>query len=141
MSITCRVAESADVPALVDLMAQLGYDAADADMHGMFCSIRRSQGEVFVAESADRIVGCIDAIVDIRLAEGTVGEIASLVVSADCRGRGVGTALLRCAEDWLSSKVQAVRIRANTRRDDAHGFYEAAGYMEIKEQKVFIRNL
>lgn len=141
MTITCRVAKTADVPELAGLMGQLGYDVGDAEMHEVVRAVQQGHGQVFVADSGGRVVGCIDAIVDVRLAEGRVGEVASLVVSADYRGSGVGKILLRCAEDWLRSRVRVVRIRANTMRGDAHEFYEAAGYNAIKEQKVFIRNL
>jgi GNAT superfamily N-acetyltransferase len=122
-------------------MEQLGYSVGDAEIQEVINAIREGSGEVFVAESGDNVVGCIDAIIDVRLAEGKVGEIASLVVLADCRGRGVGKALLEYAEDWLRGRVETVRIRANVNRDDAHEFYATVGYTHVKEQKVFIKDL
>lgn len=122
-------------------MEQLGYSVGDAEIQEVIDAIRKGSGEVFVAESGDNVVGCIDAIIDVRLAEGKVGEIASLVVLADCRGRGVGKALLECAEDWLGDRVETIRIRANAKRDDAHEFYATVGYTHVKEQKVFIKDL
>ncbi|MDO8827472.1 GNAT family N-acetyltransferase [Methylophaga sp.] len=141
MTITYRIAQAVDVPKLVHLMEELGYSTSDVALGEVISAIRQGHGEVFVAESGGSAVGCINAIIDVRLAEGKVGEIASLVVLENYRGRGVGKMLLEYAEHWLSTRVKSVRIRANTKRDDAHGFYAASGYTHIKDQRVFIKNV
>lgn len=141
MPLNCRTARNSDVSALVGLMAQLRYDVRDKELLEVVSAIRQGHGEVFVAEMDGETVGCVNAIVDVRLAEGRVGEIASLVVRESHRGHGIGKALLAYAERWLSSRVDSVRIRANAKRSDAHGFYRAAGYTRVKEQSVFIKKM
>lgn len=103
--------------------------------------MRAQGGEVLVAELGGVVVGCINAIIDIRLAEGKSGEIVSLVVSEGHRGMGIGKALVKTAESWLSSRCDNIRVRANAIRRDAHEFYRSLGYQEIKSQKVFTKNV
>lgn len=43
--------------------------------------IRRVGGDIWVAEKEGKAIGCVQAHIDIRLAEGMVGEVVSLVVS------------------------------------------------------------
>lgn len=141
MAIDIRSAQSTDIPQFVTLMGELGYEANPESLELLILEIRKGYGEVLVAEMEGLVVGCINAIIDLRLAEGRTGEIASLVVSAQHRGCGIGGALLQHAEDWLQSRVNLIRIRANVKRASSHQFYASAGYAEIKEQKVFIKNV
>jgi GNAT superfamily N-acetyltransferase len=89
----------------------------------------------------DEVVGCVGAIIDARLAAGVNGEIVSLVVLEPFRGRGIGKRLVEVAEAWLAAFVGRIRVRANTRRVDAHRFYADAGYQEVKTQKIFQKAL
>jgi GNAT superfamily N-acetyltransferase len=73
-----------------------------------------------------------------RLAEGRYGEIASLVVDADQRSRGIGAGLVRAAAEWLQDRgMDRMRVRCNSRRERAHRFYERFGFQLTKTQKVF----
>lgn len=139
MTIAFRPAQSSDVPELVSLMSQLGYETSEGQLQAVIDEIRYRAGEVFVAESQRRVVGCVNAIIDVRLAEGKVGEVASLVVDDAWRGRGLGRSLLHLAEEWLSRRVDNVRIRANAKRADAPGFYQSSGYERLKQQIVFMK--
>lgn len=129
-----------DISSLIALMEQLGYKHTHDSLSNNIQAIRKSGGEVFVAEYANTICGCICAIIDVRLAEGAKGEIVSLIVSEDYRGRGLGKELVSTAERWLSNYVTEIRIRANEIRKNAHKFYKALGYQESKKQMLFIKN-
>ncbi|MGQ7260635.1 GNAT family N-acetyltransferase [Vreelandella sp. V005] len=85
--------------------------------------------------------GLVNAIVDLRLAGGKIGEIASLLVSADHRGQGVSRVLLQHAQAWLGEWVSTIRIRTNVVRSDTHLFYTSAGYIVAKEQNVFLKDV
>lgn len=128
-----------DTQALVLLMAQLGYDHSETTLSSNVSAVRKQGGEVFVAEVAGNILGCVSAIVDVRLAEGIKGEIVSLVVSEDARGHGLGKGLVFEAEKWLSGKVSVIRVRANALREQSHLFYESLGYSKEKAQAVLIK--
>ncbi|MBN3564224.1 GNAT family N-acetyltransferase [Aliamphritea spongicola] len=139
-----RPALARDNAALVGLMAELGYHWTPSQLAEHVPRLREKGHEVWVAcqvtaGSEERVVGCISAILDMRLAEGCVGEIVSLVVLDECRGSGAGYALLQAAQAWLEPQVGSIRIRANTRREEAHGFYLRAGYLPHKSQQVFIK--
>ncbi|MCB0213143.1 MAG: GNAT family N-acetyltransferase [Anaerolineae bacterium] len=133
-----RTATTADAPALVELLKVLGYEVSRESVTQRLMSIRSQGGEVIVAEDAGQVVGCVQALVDTRLAEGQAGEIVSLVVFDSYRGHGVGTALLHTARSWLAERnCKALRIRANAIRTEAHRLYRAQGFQEVKTQKIF----
>lgn len=141
MKIIYRKCSKADSATLASLMLALGYDVDHNTLLNRIDDIRAHGGDVLVAEMGGVIIGCINPIIDIRLAEGKAGEIVSLIVSEEYRGLGVGKALVNNAESWLSSRCNIIRIRANTVRDEAHNFYNALGYQELKSQKVFIKHV
>lgn len=52
-------------------------------------------------------------------------------VAADCRGRGIGTAMLAAAEEAARARgARSLRLTSALPREDAHRFYRAAGYIE-----------
>ncbi len=136
-----RVYIHSDSKHLVQLLNQLGYPLTESEIHKRVQHIRAAGGEVFIAEYHGAVVGCINAILDVRLAEGVVGEIVSLVVDSNHRGLGLGKGLIEVAENWLSASTEKIRIRANAIRTESHGFYLELGYEEFKTQKVFIKKL
>ena len=139
MQIIYRAYTDRDAPALVRLMAQLGYEHSETTLANNVRAVRLQGGEVFVAEVAGSVLGCVSAILDVRLAEGVKGEIVSLVVSEDARGQGLGKGLMREAEAWLSGNVSAIRVRANVLREASHRFYASLGYRQEKAQAVLIK--
>jgi len=126
---------------VVELMRQLGYEHSTDNISGNIKALRGNGSDVFVVEIDDVICGCISAIIDIRLAEGVKGEIVSLVVSENSRGKGLGKGLVAYAENWLSNHVKEIRIRANSLRIEAHQFYKDLGYTATKQQLVLIKKL
>lgn len=136
-----RPASSADYLELKRLLEQLGYELTVGTIAENIREIRTRRGEVFVVEENGRIIGCVAAIIDVRLAEGIVGEIVSLVVAESARGQGIGKGLVHHAEQWLAQSVSTVRVRANAVREAAHKFYESRGYQLTKTQKLFKKTL
>lgn len=141
MYITYRPYLEKDQQSLQALLVELGYSVGGEGLVTNIREIKKRGGEIFVAESGDLLVGSICSIIDVRLAEGVYGEIVSLVVSKDYRGKGLGKKLIEMAEEWMKSKVGKIRVRANTIRSNAHIFYNKQGYREIKTQKIFIKEL
>jgi N-acetylglutamate synthase-like GNAT family acetyltransferase len=139
MHIEYRNATSQDATRLSQLLAELGYTVDADEVVFRLESIRTRGGEVIVATDKVNIWGCITLLLDVRLAEGASGEIATLVVDSRQRGRGIGNGLIAQARNWfLKNDCQRVRIRANTIRNDAHRFYLNLGFKEMKTQKVFL---
>lgn len=137
----CRKYETGDVGAVERLLDELGYRVPAAEIEKRIAAIRNSGGEVFVKELQGRVVGCVNVVLAARLAAGIRGEIASLVVLAGYRGRGIGKELVARAEAWFARRVDAIRIRANAVREPAHRFYRHLGYRETKTQKVFFKKI
>lgn len=137
--IKIRYASQDDLPAIVPLMNQLGYSSDEQQIRDRILEIRERNGDVIVAvKDGSQIVGCVQALLDVRLAEGKIGEIVSLVVKSDMRGQGIGTQLFLEAKKWLhQAGCATIRIRANAVRDEAHQFYKKHGFEEIKTQKIF----
>lgn len=131
------------MPALASLMGELGYPISLADMRKRFGFVASSPAdEILVAESKGEVVG----LVGVRVAEpihrvGRIGEITALVVAAGYKHRGIGSALLAQAEEWLAARgADNVGVNAgNHRKDEAHRFYAARGYAAT--QTVFRKEL
>jgi len=94
-------------------------------------------------EFADgRVVGWIHVCVSYWIESNPRAEIGGLVVDEARRGSGVGKLLMQHAEDWARSKrLEAVYLRSNVIRKDAHRFYERLGYKNIKTQYAFSKML
>jgi len=136
MNLIIRTFEADDLPALLPLMEQLGYSHSEHSLLRNIKALRNSGGEVFVAERNNKILGCVGAMIDTRLAEGTQGEIVSLVVLEEMRGFGLGKGLVKAAEEWLFQYADTVRVRANEIRAEARQFYLGMGYEVSKIQVV-----
>ncbi|MDR5868224.1 GNAT family N-acetyltransferase [Halomonas koreensis] len=140
MTARIRMASAADAEALAGLMAELGYAHTAEGIRDLQAEIVARGGAVIVAEGEGRLLGCVSALLDVRLAEGRCGEVASLVVAEAYRGQGLGAELVAAAEAWLGPLVDRVRVRAHVGRREAHAFYCRRGYREVKDQRLFARS-
>ena len=136
-----RPFNSDDLPALIPLIEQLGYNHSENSLLKNIEAVRKSGGEVFIAERNGKVMGCVCAIIDVRLAEGTQGEIVSLVVLEEMRGFGLGKGLVNAAEEWLFQYADTVRVRANEIRAEARQFYLGMGYEVSKIQVVLTKKV
>lgn len=141
--IVCREFEDKYAERVSRLLNQLGYSVNSDELPNRIENIRENgKGTVFLALEEEKVVGCIHTMVVSRLAEGTCGEVVSLVVDESARGKGIGKLLLDESISWLKTRGQTkVRIRCNTIREEAHKFYLHLGYTEKKSQKVFEKNI
>lgn len=139
-----RAARLADVDRLTVLSAQLGYPASCEQVRQRLDPIQHSEDHgIYVAETAGgQVIGWVQVIVRQLLVVDRHAELGGLVVDAGHRGRGVGQLLMAEAEGWAQSKgCEAVYVRSNVVRKDAHRFYEGMGYEQIKTSCVFLKKL
>jgi len=140
-----RAATIKDTPQIRALLHQLGYPDTEQAVHRRLKMLAgQADTIILVAEDDGRqLTGCIQVVIANRLAEGPYGEIASLVVAEDQRGRGVGRQLVESAADWLNGHglSRRMRVRCNTIRKQTHRFYAHLGFRETKSQKIFDRDL
>jgi GNAT superfamily N-acetyltransferase len=130
----------ADINEVSELLIQLGYNVSTEELINRIEKITElGKGTVFVAkDETNKIIGCVHALLDVRLAGGNFGEVVSLVVDEGFRGKGIGKKLIGEAEAWLRQKGEKrLRIRCNAIRNETHKFYEHLGFVEKKSQKIF----
>ena len=89
-------------------------------------SIHRADAQFFVAEDDDRIVGELG----IEVAGYGVADFG-MMVAADARGRGVGSALLFAAIDWARQYgAHKIALQVWPDNEAAIGLYRKFGFGE-----------
>jgi GNAT superfamily N-acetyltransferase len=136
-----RTAIPDDAIVVARLMLELGYECDATRMRRRIERLLAAPDHgIWVAVDEDEIVACAHARLELSLASGPGVELAALVVSRDSRRSGVGRELVRAVEQWSASRgIYRVIVRSQTHRTDARDFYLKLGYIETKEQSVFVR--
>ena len=138
-----RTLEAADIPRWMELRAELWPDESptELDAQGRAALTAEPPLVVFVAEATDRLVGFLE--LDLRsVAEGCTSSPVPYVegwyVKADWRGRGVGAALMRAAEEWSRERgyteLGSDTAEVNRLSRAAHA---ALGFEEVATLVVF----
>ena len=130
---------SSDANFAASLMAELGYPTtADAFAERFAALCTNPHNAVLVAEAQGSILGLVSVhSFEMLHRPGRLGRITALVVASSARGHGVGTRLLRDAEDHLQkSGCTVLEVTSNDQRADAHAFYAARGYQEKRVRFV-----
>ena len=134
-------ARTDDAPALSLLSAELGYPVADQVLAERIRNLPADHA-VLVADNDGLVIGWIDVGLSFHLQSGIKAEIGGLVVAASHRSRGIGSQLLRRAEDWAREhQADKVTLRSNIKRADAHRFYLRERYTQTKTSAVFEKTL
>ncbi|HEX2083533.1 MAG TPA: GNAT family N-acetyltransferase [Xanthomonadaceae bacterium] len=141
---TIRDATVDDAPEIARLSAQLGYPAEAA----VFAErLRRllplPTHAVLVCEHEG---GGLDGFVGLEhrlmIEAGERVEIVGLVVDARARRGGVGRALIAAAEAWTRARgLDALFLRSNVLRPEAHPFYESLGFLRTKTQHAYLKRV
>jgi len=127
---TIRDANAADAEGIAELLTQLGYPT-DADaLEGRLERLAVVGDRVLVADVDGRPAGLAHLQVTPAIEhERPVAKLGALVVDEGRRGTGVGRALVRAAEEEARLRGCGVLyLTTSERRDDAHAFYESAGF-------------
>ncbi len=147
-SVRVRPMARADLEAVAELSAQLGYPVtADALAHHFELLREAPENVLFVAEETaepddEQVVGWVHVAGRISLETGPFAQISGIVVDERVRGRGVGRALMAAAEAWAAARgYDVMRLWSNIVRERAHRFYEGLGYEHVKTSKVFLKAL
>ena len=143
-----RQATSADIPAMNELFRKdLGYEECTLQiLEKQFAGLDNSREAVFVAEVSDGDYSHIAGVIHVEkynvLYFPTMANILGLAVASDCRRQGIGSALLKRAEEWAQEKgIGSMRLNSGGNRTQAHEFYRAQGYVDDKNQLRFIKEL
>jgi tRNA (guanine37-N1)-methyltransferase len=91
---------------------------------------RLKQGGVLKAVAGTRIVGSVQVTVD-----GAVARIGRLIVAPDWQGRGLGSRLLKVAEQLAPAEVTSYELFTGAESDRNVGLYQKAGYREVRRER------
>lgn len=83
-------------------------------------------------------IGCVSYLAFELENEGI--KIIALAVSKEYRRKGIGTELLKTAEQWAKeNNIEVILLNSGLPREDAHTFYESQGY--FKKSYGFIKRI
>ncbi len=160
-----RHAAASDIPAMNELFQKdLGYAECTLEIvEKQFAGLDNSREAVFIAEAEStdasgeshgdspdvtsdtrlfRIAGVIHVEKYNVLYFPTMANILGIAVAADFRRQGIGSALLKRAEEWARENgAGSMRLNSGESRKKAHEFYRALGYIDDKKQLRFIKEL
>ncbi len=139
-----RLASLDDITQLTILAGQLGYPSTEEEVACRLAElIQQSNDAVWVAARPDsNVVGWIHIAVQRSLLHEPVLMVEGLVINQSYRGMGIGRRLLTYAEQWGEARgCEAVCVKSNAVRAEAHQFYEHLGYRNVKTQYVFYKSL
>ncbi|MBX3390325.1 MAG: GNAT family N-acetyltransferase [Phycisphaeraceae bacterium] len=138
MNVTIRVAAESDAVPLATLSTQLGYPASSEVMRERLRYKPDPNRALFVAESGNEVVGCLEVAVMFAWETGEWAEIRGLVVLDSARSLGIGGKLVAHAKEWAHGRGHTkLRVRTNEVRTRTHEFYERLGFMKTKSQRVY----
>lgn len=91
---------------------------------------------IFVAECDNKVVGYIHLVnYDVIYADN-FKNCLGLAVDNDYKRIGIGSALLKQAENWAKENgATGIRLCSGIEREKAHQFYQSQGYEVTKLQK------
>jgi GNAT superfamily N-acetyltransferase len=132
-----------DAEEVAALSGQLGYGANADQIRRKLEAITYDKDRIALGAVVEgRLFGWIDAAVERHLQSDDVVDIGGLVVRDDARGMGIGKRLCEEIEEWTRAKgIGRVRVRSQTKREDAHRFYLRDGYEKVKTCLVFEKSV
>jgi GNAT superfamily N-acetyltransferase len=142
--ITIRKAQNQDAERMAVLCQQLDYQASPQAVLTRLQQMQQDQQHViYVADLAsEQVVGWAHAHVCHLVMMPPQALLLGLVVDQEYRGCGIGRCLMQQVEQWASErKCDAVLVRSNVKRQQAHTFYQKIGYTNTKQSKVFSKVL
>jgi predicted N-acetyltransferase YhbS len=130
-----------DYEPIAELTNELGANIVPETVYDQIVEIIRNPDHfAFVAIKDYEIVGYIHCFNAIRLTSKPFLEICGLIVDEKERGNGIGKLLVQKVES-LYNVSGKIRVRCNSKRELAHGFYINLDYAVSKQQKIFEKKI
>lgn len=135
--------ESKDISAIRDILENdLGYNCELDKLNNRINEMqKRGNYQIFVACDGDKVVGYIGCVSFLAFELENEGmKIIALAVSKEYRRKGIGTELLKTAEQWAKeNNIEVILLNSGLPREHAHAFYESQGY--FKKSYGFIKRI
>jgi GNAT superfamily N-acetyltransferase len=130
--IEVREAVLTDAPEVVRLLSLLGHAMSTGTAEARLAAFRESGEHVLVAtrDGSESLLGAVTLhVTPVMHRVGPIGRFTAVVVDESARGKGIGSTLIRAAEEFLRAQGCAmIEVTSNKKRTDAHAFYERLGY-------------
>ena len=128
-----RPATENDIPALAELMNELGYPTSTQEMHVRYTALAAHPDyTTWVAVIDEQVIGMIGLIRQLYYEKnGMYVRIGALVINNQYRKKGIGKLLMQKAEQWaVETGAGQLLLNSGNReeRKDAHAFYQHLGY-------------
>ena len=138
-----RDATLADAARIAELSGILGYPNSPAAIAERLKRLLPRTGDlVLVADQLPPVMGWVHAAEQELLDSGRRCEILGLVVAPEVRGRGVGRKLIVAVEEWaVGLGLRQLAVRSNIVRTESHPFYERLGFVKLKTQHAYRKQL
>ncbi len=142
--LTVALANLSDSTGCFQLNEQLGYKTEESAFEKRFCFLMThpEHSVVVVKNEKSEIMAWMHMALRFLLEDENFAQIAAIVVREEMRSSGVGSHLLKVAEDWAKHQgVKEVCLSSAMARERAHGFYVKHGYLHSKTSKLFEKKL
>lgn len=100
-----------------------------------YANVTNSACESYVAVERERVVGILILCIDAPLLRG---YIATVAVHPSCRNRGLGTRLVRFAEERIGKVSPNVFLCVTSFNTEAQRLYRRLGFEQVGEIRDFI---
>ena len=139
MEYTIRKANKNDINRICELFIEMlktiyntddvkGYEDGDLDHY-----FEENENVIFLAESKDEVIGFLS--VEVHREDRDYLYLDDFSVSTNCRGNGIGNALLKEAEKYGKSlSIPACLLHVEKSNERAFKFYERNGYSVFEDQ-------
>jgi N-acetylglutamate synthase-like GNAT family acetyltransferase len=140
-TVAVRPARLDDAPALVSLLAELGYPTDAGTLERRLAALVADPAvTVLVVERDGRVVGLASMHVMPLIERAPLGRVSAIVVAADERRAGIGRALVERVESEARARgCERLELTSAERRADAHAFYRDLGFEPASQR--FIKSL
>jgi predicted N-acetyltransferase YhbS len=140
--VTMRRMAAGDAEAVAQLSTELGYASDAQAVARRLRAVNPNDLLIVAVNASDTPVGFIHATTVHTVESDTRVHIVGLVVSSAVRRTGVARKLTAEVERWAATTdAEAIVVRSNTARGEAHDFYPAVGYEKVKTQAVYLKKL
>jgi ribosomal protein S18 acetylase RimI-like enzyme len=142
LSLRIREAEPGDLPAITDLIGQLGYPNEEGAVAGRLERLAADpRSWVFVALEGKRLVGLASVhVMPILERDDPTARITAMVVDEAARRSGVGRALLERLEEVARAEgCGKVYLTTRYEREGAIAFYRRMGFEDTSLR--FVKDL
>lgn len=121
------------------------YSTSEESVNRLFISILKEKengGEIFVAESNDKVIAFASLGIDDKNDELIVNKIptayiSDIIVLEEYRGKGIGKALLKKAEDFAKEKgLKYIKLIVFSENNKASGLYKSFGFEDYETTMI-----